>query len=326
MGEEPATDPKTGKPPKTNPWKLVDEYKAKLAKAEADQLEISKRAIDKTEWQKTQERLAAQEKRNQELEDEIRYVNFSKSKEFADKYQAPYEAAWKRSMTDLKDVVINDNGQQRTLQAQDVLALVNMPLQKARETAEEMFGSLANDVMNHRNEIRRLFDEQSQALEDARKNGSTRDQERQRQFQEQNQQLTRTVTETWKKANETALADPAVGKYLKPVEGDAEWNSRLERATKLADQAFGENSLAPGLTPEQRSQIVARHAAVRNRSIAYSMLRYENSNLSKKLADAEAKLKAYQTNEPPAGGSVQQPNGEVKGFDRIRQGLAKIAR
>lgn len=332
-GDEPpaaaaAPPAETGKSAKPNPWKLVDEYKAKLAKAEADHLETSKRAISKVEWDTKVAEFEAVAKRAKELEEEIIYTNYSKSKDFKDKYQAPYNSAWKRAMADLSDLTVDVDGQPRKIGANDMLELVNMTLPKAREAAEQLFGTMANDVMNHRNKIRELFDDQSAALDEARTNGATREKARMEQFQSQQKEVQKVVLDGWKASNEKAMADPNVSRFLKPVEGDTEWNSRLERATKLADQAFSENAMTPGLTPEKRSEIVERHAAVRNRAIAYSMLRYENTKHEARIKELEAELAGFKATEPEAAGSTP-PAGtppQPKGMAGIRAGLERIAK
>jgi hypothetical protein len=137
----PAEDPKKGK---VSPWKLVDEYKAKLAAAEQQVLEVNKRAIPEADWKKTQETLTEREKRLTELEQEIRYVNYSKSEEFKTKYQQPYEKQWQRTMSELGELTVETaDGGTRPLAANDILDLVNAPLGKAHELAVERFGDLA---------------------------------------------------------------------------------------------------------------------------------------------------------------------------------------
>lgn len=317
-----------GKKGKANPWKLVDEYKARVAKTEGELAEANKRAIPKERWDEMQGKLTATEKRAQELESEIVFTNYSKSKEYKEKYETPYNSAWGRATNELKELTVDDgNGNVRPFSAQDIVELLNLPLPKARELAVQKFGEFADDVMAHRKEIRQLFEQKQNALDEAQKTGLDREKQRREQFQQQHAALTKTVMETWEKSNKSAMEDPNVGRFLKPVEGDTEWNDKLTAATKLADEAFNANALDPRLTPEQRQEVIEKHAAVRNRSIAYSMLRHENTRLSAQIASLEKQLKEFKASEPDRGGSVPQPaNGQPKGFDRIRQGLAKIAK
>jgi hypothetical protein len=324
-----APDPKTGKPAKVNPWKLVDEYKAKNAKLEADLVESGKRGIPKDQWEQAQAKSAAIEKRNKELEDHIRYVDYTKSQEFKDKYQQPYEQSWSRAMKDLKEVTIEDGeGGGRLMNSEDLLNLVNLPLQKARAEAERLYGPLANDIMNHRNEIRRLFDEQSEALEKAKTDGSVREKERSERMQKERGELTTGIRETWSKTNDAITKDEKYGKFFVPVEGDEQGNQRLAKGFGLADRAFSENPLTPGLTPEQRRGIVERHAAVRNRAAAFGRLVYQNEQQAAELKSLKKELEEFKGTVPGTSGSSSAAASatEAKGFSRIRASLQKIAK
>jgi hypothetical protein len=320
-----AEDPKKGK---VNPWKLVDEYKAKVAAAEARILETEKRAIPEDQWKKTNETLTQREARLKELEEEIRYVNYSKSEEFKTKYQQPYEKQWQRTMSELGELTMETaDGGTRPLAANDILDLVNAPLGKAHEMAVERFGDLAPEVMAHRKEIRKLFDEQSSALDEARKSGADREKNITEQSQRQYAETSTQIRETWSKANEEVTVDPKYGAYFTPVEGDQEGNLRLAKGFELADRAFSENPLAPGLTSEQRQSIVRRHAAVRNRAAAFGRLTYQNAQAKSRIAALEKQLAEYKGSEPPAGGSAPKTTTEKpSGMARIREGLQKIAK
>lgn len=321
-----AADPKKEK---VNPWKLVDEYKARVAKLEADHAETSKRAIPKADWDRTQETLAEREKRLTELEQEIKYVNYSKSEEFKTKYQQPYEKQWQRTMAELGELTVETaDGGTRPLAANDILDLVNAPLGKAHELAVERFGELATEVMAHRKEIRKLFDEQSQALDDARKNGVLRDKEQGEKQAKEFSEVSGSIKETWSKANEEVTVDPKYGAYFTPVDGDQEGNLRLAKGFELADRAFSENPLAPGLTGEQRQAIVRRHAAVRNRAAAFGRLTYQNGQLKSELASIKKQLAEYKGSEPPAGGSLPAKNGgeQKTGITRLNEALRKLAK
>ena len=320
-----ADDPKKGK---VNPWKLVDDYKAKLTQAEAQLLETNKRAIPEADWKRTQETLAEREKRLTELEQEIRYVNYAKSEEFKTKYQQPYEKQWQRTMSELGELTVETaDGGTRPLAANDILDLVNAPLGKAHEMAVERFGDLAPEVMAHRKEIRKLFDEQASALDEARKSGASREKEQTEKQQREFGEVSTKIRDTWSKANEEVTVDPKYGTYFTPVDGDEQGNQRLAKGFELADRAFSENPLAPGLTAEQRESIVRRHAAVRNRAAAFGRLVYQNTQSQQRITALEKELADYKGTEPARGGSQPpaKPGTQATGMSRIREGLSKIA-
>ena len=320
-----AEDPKKGK---VNPWKLVDEYKAKVAKLEADHVEVSKRAIPEDQWKKANETLAQRESRLKELEEEIRYVNYSKSEEFKTKYQQPYEKQWQRTMAELGELTVETaDGGTRPLAANDILDLVNAPLGKAHELAVERFGDLAPEVMAHRKEIRKLFDEQSSALDEARKSGADREKSITEQSKRREEELGSYIMQTWSKANEEAMADPKNKEYFTPIDGDQEGNLLLAKGYELSDRAFSENP-KNAKTKEERDAIVRRHAAVRHRAAAFGRLKQQNRNNKARITALEKQLAEYKGSEPPAGGSLPAKSNDAKptGMSRIREGLQKIAK
>jgi len=323
---EPETDP--AKKGKVSPWKLVEEYKAKAAALEAEKLELSKRALPKEEWEKTQSTIEAERKRNAELESEIVFVNYSKSKEFQEKYVAPYDEAWKKAMVDLGELKVEAGGEERPIQPADILELVNLPLPEARAKAEEVYGVFANDVMEHRKEIKNLFDKQQAALTEAKTKGVERTKQMAELTKRQQEEMSLELRTNWTMANEEALTHPKYGSFFKPSEGDEQGNQRLAKGFELADRAFSENPAAPGLTPEQRKSIVQRHAAVRNRAAAFGKLVYLNEQKDATIADLQKRLEEYQSSEPGAGGGRKPPTTpEAKsGFAGLSERLQKIAK
>jgi hypothetical protein len=331
-GDEPAAPAEGTKPAdkkKVNPWKLVDEYKAKVKEYEGKIAEVEKRAIPESKWKEQQETLTQREARLKELEEEIRYVNYSKSDEFKNKYQKPYDDAWKRAMGELKELTIEaGDGNTRPVEPKDILDLVNLPLPMARKEAVEKFGEFADDVMAHRKEIRKLFDEQSAALEEARTNGEAREKETAEARKKEVGEMTGTIREQWSKANEDAASHPKYGTYFKPVEGDEQGNQRLAKGFELADRAFSENPLSKGLTPEQRTAIVQRHAAVRNRCAAFGRLVYMNETKASEIAELKKQLAEFNGAEPPADGGSAAPASPpgTKGMAGVLEDLRKRAK
>lgn len=334
--QQPAAD---GKPAgKANPWKLFDAEKKARAAAEQEVQRLKTSVVPEQERTAIMARVEKAEARAKELEDHIRFVSYEKSTEFKDQYQAPYEQAWKRATMELSEIAVVDpiSGQQRAVTSQDILELVNLPLGKAREVADEMFGKFADDVMGHRKEIRGLFEKQNQALEDAKKNGGVREQQTREQYQKQQAALAQTVQQAWKEADEGFLSDKVNAQYFRPKtveEGkeftpeEKEWNEALERGFKLVDEAWGTNAMDPKLTPEQRAAAIKKNVAVRNRAAAFGPLKRLTKRLEAKIAQLEKDLQQYSGSTPNAGGSV--PNGQVQTGKTAQQAfhdrLVKVA-
>lgn len=326
--EQPA--PEKGK--KVSPWRLVDEWKKKAAHLERELAEIKGKAIPEADSQQLTERLKQTEAKLKEYEDEIRHVNYQKSPEFIDKYQKPYEMAFKRAVAELSEVPVTDAaGNQRPATAEDMLQLVSLPLGRAREVANQMFGDFADDAMTHRKEIKALFEQRQAAIEEAKTNGAEREKQRTEQTTKQQAEVAKQVTEAWEKFKNEPLTDAKYGTFFAPREGDQHWNQRLAKGFELVDKAFNDpNPRDPRLTPEDREKIVKRHAAVRARAAGWGALRYENESLKGKVAELEKALSEYKSTEPgSAGGSRSQTKPKTEPSDpweRVRGGLRKYAK
>jgi hypothetical protein len=309
------------KPGKTSPWKLVESYKKQNAQLQAEIAEFRTSMKPGELPKEHQEKFAAIEARNKELEDEIRHVNYSKSKEFVETYQRPYEEAWTRAVEDLKELTIqNEDGTARVATAHDLIALANMPLGQARQTAKEWFGDSADDVMAHRRVIRDLSEKQTKALEESKTKGGERDQQRTAEMQAKQKARAEEAAKVWHAVNEEAVSKY---EYLRPVEGETDRNEKLEKAKAFVDQTM-KQSVAQAKTQEERDQILKQHAAVRNRAIGFSVLKHENVGLRAKVAELEKAIAEFQGSEP-TGGQLRNEGGGEAGGDEMSNAFTRMA-
>jgi hypothetical protein len=327
--EQPVT-PEKGK--KVSAWRLVDEWKKKAANLERELAAIKGKAIPEADSKQLTERLTQTEAKLKEYEDEIRHVNYQKSPEFLEKYQKPYEMAFKRAVAELSEVPVTDAaGAQRPASAEDMLALVSLPLGRAREVANQMFGDFADDAMTHRKEIKSLFEQRQAAIEDAKTHSAEREKQRTEQSTKQQSEVQKQVTEAWERYKNEPLTDSKFGSFFTPREGDQHWNQRLAKGFELVDKAFNDPSPRdPKLSPEDREKIVKRHAAVRARAAGWGALRYENETLRNKLNEVQKALSEYKSTEPgSAGGSRSQAKPKTESSDawgKVKEGLRKYAK
>lgn len=313
----PAPEPKSETPKpedkktKTNPWKLVDEYKARATKAEGELVEARKGGLNPQERKTFEEQITNLRKQNDELENEIRFTNYSKSTEFKAKFQEPYEKAWFRAVKELSQIPVTEpGGTKRKATVQDLSALVNMDLESARNLADDAFGKFADDVMGYRKEILALHEAQEAALKEAKDKGTIRDKERMEQYQRFKTETSAMITSTWQSSNESFL-NSEEGAQFKPIEGDEEGNQRLAKGFELVDKAYAENATDPNLTPEQRAAIIRRHAAVRLRAAGYGRLKYQLSKEKAEHAKTKEKLAKFESTVPSTGGTIPQ-NGNAQ--------------
>lgn len=337
--DEPSSKPaeigEPAKPKKLSPWRVIDDYKkttAELkAKVEGYEKEIStlKAAKPAEVPKEVQERLAAAEAKVKEYEDELRFTNYQKHPEFVEKYQKPYYAAMAKATAELSEVPVTDpnTGAVRAATADDMVMLLSLPLGKAREVADQMFGSFANDAMAHRRDIKQAFDAQKTALDEAKKNGAAWEQQRQEQQSAQQREVTEHVSGVWSAARREATTDPKHGKYFTPVEGDQKGNAALAKGLEFADKAFKLNPMEPGISKEEREDRVKRHAAMHYRAAAYPRMRQWLEERDARIAELEKALDEYAGSEPgQAGGTTKPTPAPASAGSNFYEGFAEKLR
>lgn len=323
---------------KTSPWRVIDDYKKTTselkAKVETYEKEIASLKSSKpAEVPKDiQDRLTAAEAKVKEYEDDIRFSNYQRHPEFIEKYQKPYFAAFAKATAELSEVAVTDpnTGATRPATAEDMQMLLSLPLGKAREVADQMFGAFANDAMAHRRDIKAAFDAQKMALEDAKKNGAAREKQWRDQQETQQRQTREVIENTWSAARRESTTDPTHGKYFTPVEGDQKGNAALAKGLEFADKVFKLNPLEPGISNEERADRVKRHAAAYYRQAAYPRMKQWIEERDTRIAELEKQLDEFGASEPAQVGekakTTTPSNGQPAFFDRFKERLRKNAR
>ena len=285
------------------------EAEKRLAEREAKIKELEQRNPE--EASVLMSRLEAAEKRAKALDDEIRYVNYTKSEEFREKYQKPYESAWAKAVAEIGELTIETEQGTRAATAHDLLQISNLPLGEARKMAKELFGDAADDVMAHRRTIRELSDAQNKALEEAQKNAGER--ERLKGIEAQASQANR--AKAWQSANK--FLEEKFPKAFKVDPTDPEDKSSFVRGFALADLLYqGPQQLTPEQVdalpdmfkdavrlqrPLSESEMVKLHALARLKMANEPRLAARLKKATAKIAQLEKDLKAYQASEPPGG-------------------------
>ena len=209
----------------------------------------------------------------------------------------------------------------RDLTPQDIAALANMDPATARLEIKNRFPEDAAEVRSYIDKIRDLASAQNSALEEHKTKGS----EWQQKQSQQTQAMQEANAKLWKQ-----FSDETVQKYdfLRPVEGDEERNSKLEKAAAFVADALSARPNDPNLTEEQRAAVIKKHVALRNRAIAYSVLMHENKALKAQLAEREEALKAFDSSSPTDGegkGKQGSQNGDVS-VDSVAALLSRLGR
>jgi hypothetical protein len=314
-------DPK-GK--RIKPWDLLDKFKVRAISAERELAEIKSKNNGHEVPKEALDKITTLEARNQELENEIRFTNYEKSKEYQEQYNKPYMEAWDRAVGELNELTITDaNGHVRQAGAKDLLILAKMPLGEAREYAEAKFGKAADDVMAHRRVVRELANKQHKALEEARSNGGEREKQQNLERETKERANSEKIAKEWHSINAEARSKY---EFLKPVEGQQERNEKLEKAIKFVDDSLNLN-LSQAKTEQERQDILRRHSALRNRAIGFSVLKHENKSLKAEIEDLKKSLAEFQTSEPTAGEQGHDPGSSISTdpMEAAMHGLAQLA-
>lgn len=278
--------------------KVKEDYEPKIQTLEARIKELE--VANPPEVKALQERLTAAEKRRDELESEIVYVNYAKSKEFDDKYARPYREAWADALRDLKQLPINEEGRTREATEDDLLELANLPLGQARQRAIALFGDSADDIMMHRRKIIDLSNAQAKALEDQRTAGLEKAKTAEAEMKGRREK----TLKLWTESN-TAIVKKWPHMFDK-VEGDQEGNDLLDKGEALADRLF---SPTEENRPKSEEEAVRLHALMRQKIRNHDRLALWLKKANAKIKELEKALEDFEKS-GPTGGLGGDPNGK----------------
>lgn len=266
--------------------------------------------VPKTEAQAQQkaqefERL---QKRIDEYEEKIRFMDYTKSQEYTDKYLEPYNKAFIRAYRELSELEINvDSGQRdaegnpvittRAATKEDFNKLIQMPLGQAAKMAHNLFKESAHIVMGHYNRVRELSDAALQAVEDYKARGG----EIEKQNKARQMEMQSTAKKLWDE-NNSAMSKDERYKDLWGRSEDQKENEELDKGFKLADQLFGESEDWP---LEDRVKL---HVAVRHRLAGFYKLRHSLSKKDAEIAALNETIQKMKGSGPgPTGGASSTP-------------------
>lgn len=291
---------KAGKEP--GPWALKKMAEDRALTAERELEQYRKAAPNAERLKEQQEKFQTIQKRNEELESEIRFVSYTKSKDFIKDYQKPLDEAWQTTMNDLAEIPVTDANGTRALTVDDIAQLVYMPLARAKEEAVAKFGSFADDVMAARKEIRRLGDQREKAIEKAKVEATEREKQLTEQWQNHRATLKTEISTAWQEENDALKKHPKFGSYFSPTEGDSEEKATLEKGESLWKEAYAMNAADPKLTSEQRRSAIKKQAAQSQRSIAFGLMAKRLFKASARVKELEAKVAELEGGEPTVDG------------------------
>lgn len=322
--EKPAESKETEKPIKSNELRnAYENLKKEMATLRADNEKLKKAPApaDDPEKRKLGETVAQYEKRMQEMENELRYVDYTKSNEYKEKYEKPYVDAWIQGRSDVSQLIVAEVKDpttdeiiqpRREATPEDFDALMqarnNM---EATDLATKMFGSAASEALAARREVLKRLSEKNQAIERYRKEGA----ERESKMASERETHQKAYFESLSK--ERAAAVEKHSKWFKPDEGDAEGQKILDQQFHLEERLKqGGKQLAPDDKPFTPQDYIKATAARENMATAFPLVVHKYKVLEKKLAEKEAALAEFEKSKPTseAGGNnrtTTQTNGDT---------------
>jgi hypothetical protein len=294
-------------------------------RARVQELEAGNGTIPK----EAQDRLTAAEHRAADLEQHIRFVDYSKSKEYQEKYWQPYVTAWNAATRELKGLTMQtenaETGEKSSREVTEADLQYFAALEPAvrRTEINRLFPEDKEEVKRHINEISRTSEASQVALKKAREDSekhATTAVETQRAAQANRVKL-------WKETNDGLAAKyPA---WFAPAEGDTEGNAILDKGRALADLVFSPMDLtaeAIELLPKAfaetikarktftQEQIVRMQAIVARKAANHDRLAHQNHTLQARVKELEESLKQYEESGPDGVPAKGRPRTGTKDF------------
>lgn len=249
-----------------------------------------------------------------EIDQELRYVEYTKSNEFKERFEKPFQDALADAYEEITEFPVTDSeGNTRAATSKDFNTLLDAPKETVRKLAQDMFGDYAQDALAMRRkliDLRRSADREAKRYRDEAK---TRETERLTKQVEERE----TVEKLWKRSIEQVVEK--FPQYFAPVEGDAELNEALEKGYAVVDKAHD-----PKLPREER---IERMAVARAKAAAFPAMQLRNKRLADRVKELEGYLAEYEKSEPgegsrptngePHGGEPGMPEGYVSAEDAI---------
>jgi hypothetical protein len=269
-----------GRPPTTKAQETWANLKERARVAEARVKEYETQRVPEQERTSITQRMEQIQKRNDELENHIRFTNYEQSTEFKAKYQDPYESRLADAITELSQIPVTGiDGNVRAATQDDLFELINLDPVKRLAVAKEKFGDLAQEVIDHAKDVRNLLITRNKALDEAKVKGKERETQQSELMTRQMKAFEGKVREwyyaaeaEWNKDPDAKLFDTITredGKELTPEE--TEHNKLVEKGKALS--AWVSKHPKDAKTPEEAAEIVRKQYAILKRAIHFAPLR-----------------------------------------------------
>lgn len=298
--------PEPAKPEPTSLKQFREQYE--LTKKERDDLAAKITELERAKSEGTKKEIEAATKalkdemdsiRKQatELDTEVRYLNYTRSSEYKQKYETPLREAWQTALGDIEGIrVADEDGTERDASHQDIMAILNVPTAKAAIIAQETFGPAAPEIMAHRRRILELTQARDKSIAEWKEKGSQREIE-QRQQLEQRQTRSRQLYDT-----QFAEYEKTHAQLFAKEDGDEDGNKLLDESDRLIRIALKGEGVDADMGYEDKVDLITKaQAQVALRARAYGRERLRVIRLQQKVAELEKKVGKVRASEPGQG-------------------------
>jgi hypothetical protein len=307
-------------------YKYRRETEGKLTATEAKLKELEAKpnqsAADVKRIKELEERATKLEKDLEARENVLMQADYSKSREFKEKYADPGERAYAHALTEVKQLMVKatdgeGNEIERPATDKDFNALRQLPIYERDKKVNEMFGFSANRVILHMNKLEQIEMEANEAIGNAR----TKSEENRRTAEKQHTERSAEYNAHAERVNAELLKTHAV--YFAPDPANPEASAALERGLKYVDEAAANNGK---MSPKDLAETTAM---IRFLAGSAPRLMTEVKQLREQLAARDEELGKYRKSSPggappiPSGGTPPIPDSEKRGAAAVQDMLEK---
>jgi hypothetical protein len=307
--EAPAAPAKAPEPAKPEPASLKqfreqyemtkkerDDFAAKVAELERAKSEGTRKEVEEA-TKALKAEMDSIRKNAEELDTEVRYLNYTRSSEYKQKYETPLREAWQTALGDIEGIRVTDaDGTERDANHQDIMALLNVPVAKAAIIAQETFGPAAPEIMAHRRRLIELTQARDKSIAEWKEKGAQREVESKKQL-ESRQTRSRDLFES-----QFADYEKTHAQLFGREEGDEDGNKLLDESDRLVRIALKGEGIDADMGYDDKVDLITKaQAQVALRARAYGRERLRVIRLQQKVAELEKKVGKVRSSEPGQG-------------------------
>jgi len=273
-----------------------DDFAAKVSELERARSEGTRKEVEEA-TKSLKAEMDSIRKNAEELDTEVRYLNYTRSGEYKQKYETPLREAWQTALGDIDGIRVTDaDGTERDASHHDIMAILNVPVAKAAIIAQETFGPAAPEIMAHRRRLLELTQARDKSIAEWKEKGAQREVERSKQVegrQSRSRELFESQFSDYEKSHPQLFGRE---------DGDDDGNKLLDESDRLIRIALKGEGVDADMGYEDKVDLITKaQAQVALRARAYGRERLRVIRLQQKVAELEKKVGKVRSSEPGQG-------------------------